>query len=80
MATMTRNMNSSLDDDLERYTAAVDDLVDTLRGCAKLGTVLTISEIIVELMPPCGRRATKRHCRMLATSLAILLQRGTLTS
>lgn len=78
--TTTTTPVRQIDDDLELSVAAVDDLMAVLRSSAQLGVIFSVSEIILELMPPCGRRVTKRHCRTLATSLAILLQRGTFTS
>jgi hypothetical protein len=73
---VTANINIDVEDDLVRAIEAVDSLMTTLRSSAALGTAMTISEIVIELMPECGKRATRRHCRALATSLAILLQRG----
>jgi hypothetical protein len=65
--------------DLDWCITVVDELIQNLQRRARTeGVVLTVAELVDMLMPEPGRRPTRAHCCLLASTLAVLLQRATL--
>lgn len=78
MITAVSKVSAAVDEDLEGYVTAVDDLLQDLRTFARHGEALTVGEIVELLLPRPGNRVTKRYCGLLAAALAIMLQRTVL--
>jgi hypothetical protein len=68
----------STPDNLLAFIAGVDELITTFKDVASRGAMLTVEQIVEELLPKefFDHKTLVDHCYALAVPLAILLQRA----